>query len=162
MSVPLNVFHHGRRWKIFAGTFRRLGVDLSVRFHGAGTQVATAFQILNERVKAFELLRGGPFILKISDQADADTFFVQRFTGQVPAFNLSLPTVSDFDFSIRHPSPVADDKMVGQSVLHAPFFLVINIHRLRASVARGAMVNHNITPFALHDLHVVQRAADIG
>ena len=50
------------------------------------------------------------------------------------AVELSCPAVADGDLAVLHRMAVADDEMVGQSVLHVPFNAMIVIHAFDAGV----------------------------
>ena len=52
----------------------------------------------------------------------------------------------DFDFAVGDTPPVSDDKVIGNSIFHTSLYPMVPIHTFDCSIARAAMVNHDVLP----------------
>jgi hypothetical protein len=89
-------------------------------------------------------------LVKITDQTNPNARPIQLLARQMAALNLLSPSLPNKNFSIIHPSPVSDQKVVRQAVLHVPLFTMKLIDPLGGSLPCSAMMNHNVFPRALH------------
>src|SRR5206468_9646264 len=143
--------------EISAGTAGVNRIDLLMGPHRVRTQAATGEQAFHQRMEALQLFSGGTVLIEVSHQADSDGLLVERLAGQMAAVELRAPAVADRDFAVLHRMAVADDKMVSEPVFHVPLDAMIIVHAFDAGVGRGAVMNHDVFPFARLDANSVQR-----
>jgi hypothetical protein len=93
-------------------------------------------------------------------QADANSYLVDIFPMNVTTFYLSQPSRANLYLAVFGIDPVADDKMVGQSVLHAAPPMCIFVDR-RVAILDGAMVANDPLPTPGRDRDPRRLFADV-
>ena len=122
----------------------------------------TIAQITYKFIKRAQLGLGWLVTIEIADQTDSDGDVVEIITRHVSAVELSRPARTNFDFAIARGSSIADDKMVGESVLHLADTAMIRIEDAGVSLPGSAVVNDDVLPPALLDSRPVNRSAHSG
>ena len=97
-------------------------VDLAVHGEPAGDGGTFPPQKLNQLDERVELTLRGPGFFKITHEADADTACIHGMVAHVTPVQLPDPAIADLDHAVAGICPVADDKMVGEAIDHAPLF----------------------------------------
>lgn len=112
---------------------------------------------MKQRLQVRHLFLRRTSVVEIPDQADANAFLIQFFACQMAALDLISPPASDCNFSVRHPSPVADHEMVSQAVFHVPLAPVIAIHAFGISRVGSAVMNDNVAPLLWDNSSFIQQ-----
>ena len=134
-----------------AWTVGRLGVDFLVAFDDRRFPFNfpdSDAEVGDELVEGAELGVGRLVPVEIANETDAQGNVVEVVAGNVSAVDLAGPAVADFDFPIACGIAVADDKVVGEAILHLADIPVVNIKDSSVSLSGSAVVNNNIFPAA--------------
>lgn len=78
----------------------------------------------------------------------------------VAAVDLFAPAGADLDFTITGRRAVADDKLIGQAVLHLADIGVVVVESLRVALPRSTIVDDQIAPAGFLDGSAVDLLAD--
>ena len=122
----------------------------------------TIAQIAYQFIKRAQLSLGWLVTIEVADQTDSDGDVVEIITRHVSAVELSRPARTNFDFAIARGSSIADDKMVGQSVLHLAHTAVIGVEDTSVSLPGSAVVNDDVLPPTFLDSRPIDRSAYSG
>ena len=115
----------------------------------------TIAQIGDKFIERTKLSPGWLVTIEVADQADSDGNVVEVIARHMSAVELSRPARTDFDLAVAGGSAIADDKMVGQSVLHLTHTAMISVEDASVSLPGAAVVNDDILPPAfLHSCPV--------
>lgn len=87
----------------------------------------------------------------VTNKTDADTDIVEVVTVDVAAGKLIFPTVTDFDLAVSGGCAVADDEVIGETILHFADAAVVIVESLGVSLPSAAVVNHDVLPAAFDD-----------
>ena len=112
----------------------------------------TISQIAYKFIKRAKLRPGRLVTIKVADQTDSDGDVVEVVAGHVSTVKLSRPARANFNLTVAGGSAVADDKMVGKSVLHLTHTSMIGIENPRVSLPGSAVVNDDVTSTDLSSL----------
>jgi len=85
---------------------------------------------------------------KVADEADPDSDFVERFTGEVPALFLLEPARADFDLAVAGIGAVTDDEVIGHAIFHAAGLAMKIVEDFGITPAGTAVVDDDIFPIA--------------
>ena len=138
-------------------------IDVFVCFHdgfAAFDAAHAASQIFEQLGEGIDLRLGGGVPIEVAHQTDADGDVVEIIAGNMAAIDLSPPAVADFNLSVARGTAVANDEMVGQTVLHFSHVLVVVIERLGIALPRAAVVNDDVFPTAARDFGAVNLLPD--
>src|SRR5512145_1777797 len=75
-------------------------------------------EIADEFVQGRQLGLGRQVTIKIAHQANPDGDVIQIVAGHMPAIDLPRPAWTDLDLAVARGTSVANDKMIGEPVLH--------------------------------------------
>ena len=129
-------------------------VDFPVSFDDGPFVVKFAHalaEIADEFVEGIQLFLSGLALVEVADQTDADGDVVQIVAMDVAAVDLFAPAGADFDFTIPGGRAVADDKLIGEAVLHLADIGVIVVKSLGIALPRSAVVDDQIAPAGFLD-----------
>ena len=85
---------------------------------------------------------------EVADEADADSDFVERLAGEVPALFLLEPAGADFDLAVARIGAVTDDEVVGHAIFHAAGLTMKIVEDFGITPAGTAVVDDDIFPIA--------------
>lgn len=103
-------------------------------------------KLTNQPNQRIELTLGHFVFVKISNQADADSFFVHVHCIAVRSVHLMNPSVARLNLPIAGPAgPVVDDKVIPQAVPKSPP-PVSAVKELRISDLGGAVMDDDVLP----------------
>ena len=122
----------------------------------------TIAQIGYQFIERAKLGLGGLITIEVADQTDSDGDVVEVITRHVSAVELFRPARTDFNLAVARGTAIADDKMVGKSVLHLAHAAMIRIEDASVSLPGSAVVNDDVLPPALLDSRPVNRSAHSG
>ena len=122
----------------------------------------TIAQIAYQFIKRAQLGLGWLVTIEVADQTDSYGDVVEIVTRHVSAVELSRPARTNFNFAISGGSAIADDKMVGESILHLTDTAMIRIEDAGVSLPGSAVVNDDVLPPAFLDSRPVNRSAHSG
>ena len=122
----------------------------------------TIAQIAYEFIERAKLGLGWLVTIEVTDQADADGNVVEIVTRHVSAVQLSRPAWTDFNLAVAGGTAVADDKMVGKSVLHLAHAAMISVEDASVSLPGSAVVNDDVLPPTFLHSCPVNRSAHSG
>ena len=125
---------HGSQWEVFAGADGLLAPKVAVasKLFGIGNHVAA--KPVHELGEGRELPPGRVGGLKVAHEANADRCKIDVVVFDVAAEQLFCPSRTDLDLAVAGVDAVADDKVIGEPVLHA-------------ALAVGAVVNGGVAVF---------------
>src|SRR5690606_11961838 len=103
-------------------------------------------QPADQGLKRGELGGAGPVALKVSHHANPDAVLIHLVAADVAAGELPGPAPADLDLAVFRASAIANDKVVGQPVLHAPALAMIAIIDARRPRVDPAVVADNPAP----------------
>jgi hypothetical protein len=135
---------------MFPGTDGVIEVDPAMHGEFAFGVHVTIEKKIDESIGGRQLLLAGASILEIAHEADADPGIVYAGFADVTASELFGPTRANFDLAVAGVASVADNEMVGETVLHAAP-TVIGIVGAGIAGLNPAVVDHDVTPsVAIH------------
>ena len=111
-------------------------IDFPAAFPQIADQFFARLQLRARRLIAIE----------IADETNAERDVVQVIAVHVAAVDLAPPAIADFDFAIAGGGAVADDEMIGESVLHPANMAVVVIENARVALPRAAVVHDDELP----------------
>src|SRR4029434_8738820 len=106
----------------------------------------------------FELSARWFIAVEIADEADAKGDVIEVITMHMAALQLLPPAVANFDFAIARGRSVANDEMVGESILHVPNAAMVVFKGAGVALARPSVVDGDVAPAAF--AHT--RTVDLG
>ena len=109
---------------------------------------ATFAQVTNEFFARVELRACWLVAIKIAYQTNAKRNVVQIIAVHMAAVDLTPPAIAHFDLAVARGSSVADDEVVGETILHPADMPMIIIENARVALPRAAVVYHNELPSA--------------
>ena len=121
---------------------------------------ATFPEVIDQLFARAELARRRLVPVKIADETDAERDIVQVIAMHMAALKLASPPVSHLDLSVPARSTVANDKMVGQPIGHAPNVPVIIIENARVALPRPTVVHHDELPPAAQNRRAIDLLAN--
>lgn len=140
----------GGEGEVFAGADSLFAFDFAVSGEADFALEDGALKPVDEEGEGLKLFAGGAFDLEVADKADADGDEVELVVFDVPALELAGPAGADFDLSVARVDAVADDEVVGESVLHAAFAVGASVG-FGVAFFNGAVVSDDGLPIrALH------------
>lgn len=107
-------------------------------------------QIPDQFFTCFQLTPGGLVTIEIAHQTNTERDVVQIIAMHVTTVDLASPAVADLDFAISGGRSVADNKMIGQTVLHPPNVAVVVVEDARVPLTSSAVVDNNELPSTTH------------
>ena len=122
----------------------------------------TIAQITYKFIKRAQLGLGWLVAIEVADQTDSDGDVVEVITRHVSAVELFRPARTDFNLAVARGPAIADDKMVGQSVLHLAHTAVIGVEDTSVSLPGSAVVNDDVLPPTFLDSRPIDRSAYSG
>lgn len=122
----------------------------------------TIAQIAYQFVERAKLGLGWLVTIEVADQTDSNGDVVEVITRHVSAVKLSRPARTDFNLAVAGGSAIADDKMVGKSVLHLAHAAMISVEDASVSLPGSAVVNDDVLPPAFLHSCPVNRSAHSG
>lgn len=141
---------HGAEREVFPGTDGLFALDFAVAGEADLAAQDRSLEPIDEEGKGLQLLAGGSFDLEIPDEADADRDEIELVVFDVAALELLRPAGTDFDLAVAGVDAVADDEVVGESVLHAAFAVGASVG-FGVAFFNGAVVSDDGLPIrALH------------
>ena len=117
-------------------------------------------QVINQFFARFELAARGLIAIEIANKANSERDVVQIIAVNVATIDLSPPTIADLDFAVAGRGAIADDEVVGQSILHAPNMAMIIIENARATLSSAAVVHDDELPSPPHHRRAINFGAD--
>ena len=141
-------------WKAVAGAIRGSGVDLLVGVNNRLTSLRFAnpvAQIGDKLFQSSDLGLGGGVAVEVTDEADTQGDVVEVIARHVTPVDLALPSVAYLDLPVAGAVSVTDHEVVGEAVLHVPDTLVVDVEDPGVSLARAAVVDHDVFPAAFTD-----------
>ncbi len=136
--------HSGDR-EITPGANRPPRINLSMHRKSNLLSDDVGSQIINQLSKGRQLIGSGFCFFKIADQTNPYAHLVDILAVNMPAFQLLQPSRPDLNLAISRINPVANHKMISQSILHTAFSMCPVVD-CRVAVFDGAMVSHNPLP----------------
>ena len=124
-------------------------VYLAVWFHRNRASLgfaAAISQVANELFTRVELRARRLVSIEITDQTNAERDIVEIIAVDMTAVDLPPPAITHFDLAVAGGCAVADDKMIGQAVLHSTDMPVIVIEDTCVALSRAAIVHDNELP----------------
>jgi hypothetical protein len=109
---------------------------------------ATFPEIANQLFAALELGACRLIAIEIAHQTNPKRDIVQVITVDVPAIDLTPPTITHFDFAIAGRSTIADHEVIGQTVSHSAHVSMVIIKNACVSLTRAAIVDDDKLPAA--------------
>ena len=122
----------------------------------------TIAQIAYEFIERAKLGPGWLVTIEVADQTDSNGNVVEVITRHVSAVELFRPARTDFNLAVAGGSAIADDKMVGKSVLHLAHAAMIGIEDARVALPGSAVVNDDVLPPSFLDSRSIDRSAHSG
>jgi hypothetical protein len=122
----------------------------------------TIAQIAYEFIKSAELGPGWLVSIEVTDQTNSHGDVVEVVTRYVSAVELSRPARTNFNLAVAGGSAIADDKVIGQSVLHPTHAAMIPIEDASVSLSGSAVVNDDVFPPAFLDSRPINCSAHSG
>ena len=107
---------------------------------------AALAQIADQFLATFELRAHWLIAIEIADQADPERDVVEIIAMHVAAVDLPSPTIAHFDLPIAGRCSIADDKMVGETILHASHMSMVIIEGRGIALPRAAVVHDDEFP----------------
>ena len=138
-------------------------VDFAMGAHNCVMRInfSAAFsQIIDQLFAGFELAAGRLIAIEIAHQANAERNVVQIIAVHVSAVNLAPPAIAYFDLAITGRGAVADDEMIGESILHSAHVPVVIIENPGATLSCAAVVHNNELPATAHYRGPIDFASD--
>ena len=121
---------------------------------------ATLPQVADQFFATVELRARRLVAIEITDQANPEGDVVQIIAVNVASVNLTAPAIAHFDLAVAGRSPVADHKMVSESVLHPAKMSMVIIERGSVALTSPAVMNDNVLPAAARHRSAVDLTAD--
>ena len=78
----------------------------------------------------------------------------------VAAVDLPAPAIADFDLTVPGRGSVANNEVIGQSVLHPPHVAMVIIESGGVALSRAAVVHNNELPASRHDRGTIDLGPD--
>ena len=103
-------------------------------------------QVINQLFARFQLAARWLVAIEIAHQTNPKRDVVQVVAVDVSALNLPAPAIAHFDFSVASGSPISDDEVISQPVLHSANVTMVVIEDARASLPRAAIVDDDELP----------------
>ena len=119
-------------------------------------------QVADEFVERGELGLCGRLAIQVTDKANSDCDIIEVVARHVAAVNLPCPARTDFYLAVAGRTPVADDKVIGEAVLHPADPAMIPIENAGISLPGAAVMNNDILPPAFFDICLVDCPAYRG
>src|SRR2546421_3050378 len=113
---------------------------------GAIGFAATSAEVANQFFARFKLRARGLVAVEIADETNAEPDVVHVIAVDVATSELVHPAIADLDLAVARGGAVADDEVVGESVLHPPNPAVIVIEGARVPLPRAAVVDDDEFP----------------
>ena len=98
--------------------------------------------------------------IEIADQTNAERDVVQVIAMNMAAIDLPPPPVAHFNLPIAGGSPIPDDEMISEPVLHPANVSVVVIECGRVPLTRPAVVHNNILPATPRDWRAIDLITD--
>lgn len=134
---------------------------MSFDYGGASFDLADALaQIAYKFIECVHLGFCGFVAVQVADEADSKGDIVEVIARDVSAIDLAGPAVSDLDLAIARGFAVANDKVVGEAVLHFPDPSVVIVKNASVSLSGAAVVNDDVFPAAAFYLGFIDRTAN--
>ena len=134
-----------------------------MRFHDRVVIVdlaATLSQITDQFLAAIQLRARRLVAIKIADQTNPERDVVEIIAVHMAAVDLPAPAVAHFDLTVPGRCPVANNKMVGEPVLHPSHAAMVIIECRGVALSCPAIVHDDELPPPLHDRGAVDLGAD--
>src|SRR5207237_1887397 len=110
--------------------------------------------------RAIDLLARPLIAIESADQTNAERDVVQVIAVNVAAVDLPPPPVAHFNLPIAGGSPIPDDEMISEPVLHPANAPVVVIECGRVPLTRSAVVHNNILPATSRDWRALDLSTD--
>jgi len=121
---------------------------------------AALAQVTNQFFAGIELRSRRLIAIKIADQTNSQRDVVEIVAVHMAAIDLPPPAIAHLDLPVAGGSPVADDELVGETVLHPPDMAMVVIKDTGVALARAAVVDHDELPAAALHRRVIDFRAD--
>ena len=107
---------------------------------------AAFLEIADQLFACFELRAGRLIAVEIAHQTNPEADVVHVIAVDVAAAGLPHPAFADFDLAIARGSPVPDDEMIRETVLHPAHVAMVVIENAGASLPRATVVHDGEFP----------------
>lgn len=148
--------------EVVPGAISWTRVDLLVGMHDRLPPLSLSNPVAEVGDKLFQrhnLSFGRCVAVEVANETDAKGDVVEVVAGYVAAVNLPGPAAADFNLAVARPMAIADDKMVGQAVLHMPYAKMVDVKDSGITLASAAVVDDHVFPAALTHGGAVDRCA---
>ena len=98
-------------------------------------------QVAHQLSKSHQLFASRPGLFKVADQANTYAHFINVLAMNVSTFQLFKPSMADLNLAVVGIHPVADYKMVRQTVFHAALTMCPVVYCRIAVLDRTMMTN---------------------
>jgi hypothetical protein len=113
-----------------------MGVDLAAPLPKIANQFLATLQLRARRLVAIE----------ISHQTNAKGDVVQVIAVDMAPVDLPSPAIAHFDLPVAGRCAIANNEMIGKSVLHPTDVSVVIVEHARIALPRAAVVDHDELP----------------
>jgi hypothetical protein len=115
--------------------------------HVAATNLSAALpQIANEFLTTFKLRARRLIAIKVADQTNPKSDVVQIIAVHVAAVDLTSPAIAYFDLPVACRCSIANDEVVGKTILHMTNTSMVIIEDARVALTRATVMHHNHLP----------------
>ena len=108
-------------------------------------------QIIDQLFARLQLTPRRLTAIEIANQTNAERDVVQIVAVDMPAVDLAPPAIAHFDLAVARRSPITDDEMIGEPVLHPANMPVIIIENTGAALSCATVVYDNELPATPHN-----------
>ena len=111
-----------------------------------GSLAAALPQVADQLFARFKLCTGRLVAIEIAYQTDSERDVVQVIAVDMAAIDLAAPAITDFDLAVTGRCPIPNNKVIGETVLHATNMLVVIIEDTRIALSCTAIMHDNELP----------------
>ena len=135
-------------WEVLPWANRFGSGEMGVRPHVTRRDVVALAQVGDQSLGCGELTPGRRLLVKVADQANADSVLIGIVGASVAAVRallLVIPALGDFDLAVGAAAAVADDEVISAAV-DSQKLTVFRVDLVIVAFARSTVVEHNIAP----------------
>ena len=103
-------------------------------------------KVADQFLATFKLGPGRLVTIKVADQANPESDVVQIIAVHVAAVDLTSPAIAYFDLPVACRCSIANDEVVGKTILHMTNTSMVIIEDARVALTRATVMHHNHLP----------------